>query len=199
MQRKYNRHNIYLHNFSYFDGIFIFKILTNLVPSKSIQPLIRDGRIINLKVEFDVVNKKNTKKDKNIKYHINFRDSYLLLTASLSKLGKTFSSSDKKESQEKWFFPFHFVNEDHVGYNYVGNVPDIKYFEGMDDKTYQMYLEFTKNKNKSLTNWNLEKETIYYCEQDCRTLYFVLQKFGEEIFKQFNISISKLFKNLKII
>ena len=70
-------------------------------------------------------------------------------------------------------------------------MPDIKLFEGMDDKTYKMYLDFIKTKNNSLSNWNLKEETIYYCEQDCRTLYFVLQKFGEEIYKQFNINISK--------
>ena len=108
MKRKYNRHIVYLHNFSYFDGIFIFKVLVNLVPSKSIQPLIRDGRIINLKVEFEIDNKnlKHNPSNKNkSKYHINFRYSYLLLTASLSKLGKTFSS-DKIKKRRKVIFPF---------------------------------------------------------------------------------------------
>lgn len=46
-------------------------------------------------------------------------------------MGKTFSS-DKIKKQEKWFFPFNFINEKHVGYDYIGNVPDIKYFNGMD-------------------------------------------------------------------
>jgi hypothetical protein len=34
-------------------------------------------------------------------------------------------------------------------------------------------------------------ETIFYCEQDCRTLYFVIDEFGKEIYKLFKISISK--------
>ena len=188
MKSKYNKHIVYLHNFSYFDGIFLFKSLVDLIQSKNIKPLIRNGRIINLKVEWTVKNKNENKKD--TKYCINFRDSYLLLTASLSKLGKTFSS-DKITKEEKWFFPFNFVNEEHVNYDYVGNVPDIKYFEGMDDKTYNNYLEFTKNKNKSLNIWNLKEETIYYCNQDCKTLYNVIKEFSKLIFKQFNISISK--------
>ncbi len=186
MQRKYNKNIIYLHNFSYFDGIFLFRMLADLVPSKNIKPLMRDSRIINLKIEYLTEKKGN----KETKYYINFRDSYLLLTASLSKLGKTFSSN-KINKEEKWFFPFNFVNEEHVKYNYIGDVPDIKYFEGIDKETYNKYLEFTKNKNKSLNNWNLKDETIYYCEQDCRTLYFVIKEFSKEIFKLFNISISK--------
>jgi len=188
MKRKYNRNIVYLHNFSYFDGIFLFGTLLKIIdnPTKNIKPLMRNGRIINLKVTFLT----ETKKNKEVNYSINFRDSYLLLTASLSKLGKTFSS-DKMVKQEKWFFPFNFINEPHIGYDYIGNVPDIKYFNGMNQETYNNYLEFVKDKNKSLSNWNLKNETIFYCEQDCRTLYFVIDEFGKEIFKLFRISISK--------
>lgn len=98
MRSKYNRHIVYLHNFSYFDGIFLFSSLLQIIPNptKNIKPLMRNGRIINLKVNF-LTEKKGNKK---VKYYINFRDSYLLLTSSLSKLGKTFSS-DKLKKQEK--------------------------------------------------------------------------------------------------
>jgi hypothetical protein len=51
LRSKYNGYIVYLHNFSYFDGIFLFKALVDLIESKNIKPLIRDGRIINLKVE----------------------------------------------------------------------------------------------------------------------------------------------------
>ena len=188
MKRKYNRSIVYLHNFSYFDGIFLFGSLLKLIdnPTKNIKPLMRNGRIINLKVNFLT----ETKNNRKINYSINFRDSYLLLTASLSKLGKTFSSN-KMVKQEKWFFPFNFINEKHINYDYIGNVPEIKYFNGMNQETYNNYLEFIKNKNKSLSNWNIKDETIFYCEQDCRTLYFVIDEFGKEIFKLFKISISK--------
>jgi len=52
LKRKYNKNRVYLHNFSYFDGIFLMKALSNIVKSNNIKPIIRDGRIINLKLEF---------------------------------------------------------------------------------------------------------------------------------------------------
>ena len=88
LKRKYNKHRVYLHNFSYFDGIFLMRAISSIVSSNYIKPIIRDGRIINLKVEF-YSNNKN--KNKKIKYYLEFRDSYLLLTSSLEKLGNTFA------------------------------------------------------------------------------------------------------------
>jgi DNA polymerase type B, organellar and viral len=101
LRRKYNKHRVYLHNFSYFDGIFLMKIISNVVDSKNIKPVIRDGRIINLRVGFEPINKnlKNIKKVSSKhqrKYYVEFRDSYLLLTTSLEKLGKTFAINEGK-------------------------------------------------------------------------------------------------------
>ena len=60
MKRKYNRSIVYLHNFTYFDGIFLFGSLLKLIdnPTKNIKPLMRNGRIINLKVNFLTETKK---------------------------------------------------------------------------------------------------------------------------------------------
>lgn len=87
LKRKYHGHIIYIHNFSYFDAIFMLTVLSDLLCEYKInlEPLIRDGRIINLRVNYG----KDAKG--RFKYHINFRDSYLLLTASLKNLGKSFS------------------------------------------------------------------------------------------------------------
>lgn len=52
LKRKYNKHRVYLHNFSYFDGIFLMKEIISITGSNNVKPVIRDGRIINLKVEF---------------------------------------------------------------------------------------------------------------------------------------------------
>jgi hypothetical protein len=71
MKPKYHNYKIYLHNFSFFDGIFLLKIfyeLTNI----TIKPIIRDGRIIDLKFPFY---------NGNNKINLYFRDSYLLLPA----------------------------------------------------------------------------------------------------------------------
>jgi hypothetical protein len=60
MKRKYDRSIVYLHNFSYFDGIFLFGSLIKIIdnPTKNIKPLMRNGRIINLKVNFLIEKKR---------------------------------------------------------------------------------------------------------------------------------------------
>jgi len=114
LKRKYTKHRIYLHNFSYFDGIFLMKIISNVVDCKNIIPVIRDGRIINLRVGFNPtvkLTKNQVKESENNKnnYYVEFRDSYLLLTTSLEKLGKTFAIN-KGKLERKLPFPFRFVN-----------------------------------------------------------------------------------------
>ena len=71
---KYSGFKIFIHNFSYFDGIFFMKIITAL--SHKIRPIIRDSQIIELKTYFG----------KNDMYSISFRDSFLLLPSSLKSL-----------------------------------------------------------------------------------------------------------------
>jgi len=183
---KYNGHRVYLHNFSYFDGIFLMKIISDLVISNNIKPVIRDNRIINLRVEFLPENTKN----KQRKYYVEFRDSYLLLTTSLEKLGKTFAINEGKLEQ-KLPFPYRFVNEKDVDYNYIGPIPDFKYYDKINNEQYNELILQSKNNNKDLTKWDLKKETIYYCEQDCRTLYYSILEFGKLIYLQFNVDISK--------
>lgn len=80
MKRKYNRYKVYLHNFSKFDGVFLLRILTTL--SENIQPIIKDGKIIEIKFYF-------------AEYVLVFRDSLLLLPSSLYNLGKVFDVENK--------------------------------------------------------------------------------------------------------
>lgn len=37
----------------------------------------------------------------------------------------------------------------------------------------------------------LKKETIKYCQQDCEILWFILQKFNNEIFNNYNLNINR--------
>jgi hypothetical protein len=74
MKKKYNGYLIFFHNLSYFDGIFIFKILTNL--SNKIEPIFRDNQMIEIKFYFGY----------NNKYYLIFRDSFNILPASLKKI-----------------------------------------------------------------------------------------------------------------
>lgn len=182
LKRKYNKHRVYLHNFSYFDGIFLMRAISSIVNSNYIKPIIRDGRIINLKVEFYSKNK-----NKKIKYYLEFRDSYLLLTSSLEKLGSTFSIN-KGKLEQKLSFPYRFVNEPWVDYNYVGSVPEFKYYDKISENEYN---QLVKSKSSNINKWDLKKETIKYCEQDCKTLYYSILQFSKLIYLQFRVDISK--------
>ena len=80
LRKKYDQYKIYIHNFSHFDSIFMIKVLSNM--NLTMSPIIRDGRIIDLKLSW-----------KN--YSIYFRDSYLLLPSSLAKLANNFKVQSK--------------------------------------------------------------------------------------------------------
>jgi DNA polymerase type B, organellar and viral len=164
MRKEYNGYKVYLHNFSYFDGIFLLSIITSL--SQNVKILIRDSRIIDLKVNFGNKNK------------IYFRDSLLMIPISLAKAAKSFNVEDKG------YFPYKFVNKPEITYNYIGPVPSYEYFEA-DKVTENAYKEYIKEYNGV---WDLEKETIKYCEQDCITLYQILQKFSKFIYDEFKIN-----------
>jgi hypothetical protein len=84
--RKYKGYNIYAHNFSNFDGIFLLKILNKV---GNINPTIKDGKIISVNYIF-----KSSKSNKF--YSLRFCDSILLLQNSLRKLAKSFNCSTQK-------------------------------------------------------------------------------------------------------
>ena len=117
--RKYNSSNIYIHNLAKFDIIFLLKYLVKL---GSVQPIIHNQRIISINFNYG----------KNNEYRIQFRDSYLLLLSSLMKLCKSFKVNNKKS-----IFPHFFVNENNL--DYIGEVPDFKYFTNITIEEYEEY------------------------------------------------------------
>jgi hypothetical protein len=119
MIRKYNGYNIYMHNMAKFDIIFLFKYLLKL---GLVQPIIHNNRIISINFNFG----------KNNKYQIIFKDSLLLLLNSLSKLCKSFKVDNPKTS-----FPILYVNENNL--DYIGEVPNIKYFKNVNLSEYNKY------------------------------------------------------------
>jgi hypothetical protein len=119
MIRKYNGFNIYIHNMAKFDIIFLLKYLVKL---GSVQPIIHNGRIISINLNFG----------KDNDYQLHFRDSYLLLLASLGKLCRSF-----KVENSKSIFPYNFVSENNL--DYIGSVPDYKYFSKVSVSRYNEY------------------------------------------------------------
>nr|YP_009487185.1 hypothetical protein [Russula compacta]AWB36087.1 hypothetical protein [Russula compacta] len=159
--RKYNGYKIYLHNLSKFDIIFLFKYLIKL---GTVKPIIHNNRIISINLNYGE------------NYHVQFKDSYLILLDSLLKLAKSF-----KVETQKSFFPYLFVNETNL--DYVGKVPALKYFEKINRTTYNEYSSQFKN------NWNLREQSIQYCEKDCISLYEVISKFSLMIFNLFSVNM----------
>jgi len=161
MIKKYDNYKVYIHNLSRFDGIFLLKILANL---GQIKPIIHNDRIISIAFNYN-------------SYDITFKDSKQLLIGSLRDLGKSFNVNVQKS-----IFPYDFVNENNL--NYIGIIPDFKYFDGISSLDYNCYIE-------NYNIWNLREEAIKYCEIDCISLYQIIIKFNELIFEHFNINIHK--------
>lgn len=170
MKPKYHDYKIYLHNFSFFDSIFLLKFLSELTDIK-ILPIIRDGRIIDLKFSFYIFNNK---------INLYFRDSYLLLPSSLKKLALNFKVSNKG------IFPYKFVNNKNIPLDYIGEIPKYEYFEKLSLVDYTDYCNSFENKS-----WDLKKETIKYCKQDVITLYEIISKFQKKIYLLFRMDILK--------
>jgi hypothetical protein len=102
-----------------FDMIFLLKYLVKL---GTVQPIIHGGRLISVSLNFG----------KNNEYQLKFRDSYLILLTSLFRLCKAFSIKDSKI-----LFPIFFVNANNL--DYIGEVPEMKYFPKINISEYNDY------------------------------------------------------------
>jgi hypothetical protein len=85
--------------------------------------VIHNNRIISIDFYYGPKNK----------YQVKFRDSLLLLLNSLDKLCESFTVENPKI-----MFPILFTNENNL--NYIGEVPNIKYFKNIDLKSYKNYI-----------------------------------------------------------
>ena len=163
MVRKYNNYKVYIHNLAGFDAYFLLKILVNL---GIVKPIIHHGKIISINFKYN-------------KYEVTFRDSRQLLNASLRSLGEAFNVEITKS-----IFPYSYTHENNLNYN--SHVPEFKYFTEISKIEYQDYMNQFIGKL-----WNLEIETVKYCNIDCISLYQILIKFNSLIYKLFEINIHK--------
>lgn len=167
---KYNKFIVFIHNFSYFDSVFLLKSLHKV--SDKIRPVIRDGRFINTKIFYK-------------KVQLSIIDSMLLVPAPLAKLAKSFNL------ENKGIFPYTFVDDllsKKIDLNYFGNIPRFKFFDLKKDM-YPSYIEYVSNFKNKL--WNLRDETIKYSELDVKILYNILIQFNERIFSNFGVDAFK--------
>lgn len=151
---NHNR-RVYIHNSSNFDIVLFINVLKRIGKIKSINK--RDQQFID--IVFGIGD-----------HQVYLRDSLSILQASLRRLAKAFNV------EAKGYFPYNFVNQD-VPLDYIGAVPDFKYFEDFSVDDFNQYSSQFNN------NWNLKLETITYCNLDCIVLYQVLGYFSNLIFK----------------
>lgn len=170
MRRKYNGYKVYLHNFSRFDSVFLLKVFALL--SHDVTPIIREDRLIELRLKYGLDD------SGEYRYQLIFRDSYLLLSHSLKELSETF------QVNKKGIFPYRFANVKHSYLDYVGVVPSFDYFDNVSIAKYETY-------SRQYSVWSLKRETIRYCENDCRSLYQILHLFHDQIFSFFQIDFLK--------
>jgi hypothetical protein len=110
------RNVCYAHNSSGYDSRFVFNTVVKEFGSDvSIHPLMRGSKFLQLTV--GIGGERNTI----------FRDTMLHLQGSLAKLGKDFFKGRTDIVIKKGYFP-HLANKEEM-YNYVGPIPDKKYFD----------------------------------------------------------------------
>jgi len=138
---KYNNFIFYTHNLGHFDVVFLYNVLLNVNLKKGfdyyiLKTTMKENIIIKLDIKINNKYPKEnirTKKSKTIK--ISLVDSLNLLNSNLDKLAKDFKVETKKGN-----FPHFFVTKKNL--NYIGNKPDISYYNSISEKKYN---EIKKN------------------------------------------------------
>jgi hypothetical protein len=108
----------------------MLKVMAKMENCKIDECIRRDGKLINLKLSYNLDSKSKSK------YIIYFIYSLFLLPSSLRKLGNSFSVDVKKS-----IYPYKFVNDKNIDLNYIGN---IQYFDKFSDITQEEYLDYCK-------------------------------------------------------
>lgn len=173
---KYNNFIFYAHNLANFDVIFIYNSLLKANLDKGfdyykLRTTMRDNQIIRLDIKITILSINNNKRE----IKVSLFDSYNLLKLSLDKLALEFNLKIKKGK-----FPYSFVKNNNL--NYIGNLPDIHYFEDISINEY--------NQIKS-TDWNLRFESLSYLSNDLNCLLQILNQFSSFIFIHFNVQMTE--------
>jgi hypothetical protein len=167
LRPKYRGYDVYAHNLSKFDLIFLFKYISSLKSNFDINIIKKDSDIIGIKI---------SDYSKNIS--ITLKDSFLLLPNSLLNLSKRFNS---ELNLQKGIEP--------VLLKGLNNESNSKFYEQLDYSHYNKDIELIKN--DSMLDFNNWKNKVQkYCELDCISLYYILIKFSNLVFNKWGIDIS---------
>ena len=186
---KYKNIVFYCHNLGRFDAPFIIKALSlfnGTAEGKenpySFDTITRNSDILKLTIKRRIDGKMR---------RLRIHDSVGLLPNSLRDLCKDFSTKTHKD-----IFPYLFCNIDTLFY--VGETPDIKYYENLldgvdisncDNKTVK---KLKKEKYKSIykKNWSLKVECEEYLKKDLKSLYDVLLEFSKTLYLLFDVQMT---------
>lgn len=180
MLLNYSNYTFYVHNLGGYDSIYLLNSLIKYNKSKAEEDQIkfdliyRDANILKMNLWYVYKNKR---------FSINICDSLALLNINLNSLCEIFNlpSNFKKD-----LFPYDFVNYNNL--DYVGNIPDLKYYEGISKDQYvKEFYDYIYN-NKT---WNLREEVSKYLIKDLGSLLLVIDKFRVFIDKFFDMDIRK--------
>jgi len=161
--KKGNVLQVYAHNLSNFDGVFL---LSQLLEYGKIEPLYFNGKLMSIKLKIDI----KGYEDKTIV----FKDSYLLLPVTLRKLCEVF-----KINLAKGYFPYLLYD-----IFYTGVFPKFTYWTDINYKEWSVLKSIFGKKM-----WNFQQEAIKYCKLDCASLHEVLTLFNQEFFSKYQINI----------
>jgi hypothetical protein len=129
--------------------------------------------------------------NKNKVIKIAFVDSLNLLNSSLAKLSNDFDIEIKKG-----YFPYDFVKPNTL--NYIGDIPDIKYYNDIDIRTYNSLIKnykeefFSDEKNKEFEfSFSLKNEALKYLDKDLKSLLEIINYFSSELYINYNVLLTE--------
>ncbi|XP_046856165.1 uncharacterized protein LOC124449275 [Xenia sp. Carnegie-2017] len=160
--RKHKGFTAIAHNSKAFDGVFIQRWLIEYRPTANIHLINTGQKIMQLTV-----------KD----YQIRLIDSLIFLQMPLAKFPKTFGLDETKFS--KGDFPFLFNTIENQ--NYVGPIPDIKYYspDSKFKKDHTKLIAWHEERNKNNFVFDFQKEMAKYCSQDVTILRLCCLQFRD--------------------
>jgi hypothetical protein len=152
-KKKKSKNTLYAiaHNGANYDTTILYKTLLENYNENYIKKIILKGNtIISMK----------------LRHNITLLDSLLYVGAALKKLPTIFGV----DTVSKSFFPYEFLTLETM--NYVGDIPNISFFEGQTDG--DGFDEFFNSFNG---DYDIQSELIKYCKMDVTVLRLCFEKF----------------------